>query len=177
MPDKQILDEEGTNPGGRLDCDRGELPGRRPGAGRPGPGDRRRSGWKGLDSAPATVDAAGNAFVPAGVTVQQTLDLRSGEWDLSLQYGGGMDIRVSAPVPEPLAAGQPARVGDDVARRDVALRRRCHHDLRHRRGQSPRSAAPNGAALGPIVATRRGGEREVAAGAACGRFVDGYVVG
>ena len=176
VPDKRILDDEATNPGGKLVCKRGV-----PSIGEnarvlvlPDPVGGPANGWRTLSDAPATLDGGGAASVPAGATVTQTLDLAPGDWDVSLQYTANVDIRVSAPF---LDRSMPANLASSGTMWPVGTLRSdgSPTSIYVTVGDKPLLSRGAGAALGPIVATRRGGSTTMTAGAACGRFIDGYL--
>ena len=178
VPDKQILDEGGV-PGAKLTC-RGGVPSIGANAhalvmpepvGGPGPG------WTRLDGAPFVVNPDSNfATVPAGVTARQSITLAPGQWDLSLQYSGDRGVRVDGPGfsrtlhPNLEAYGAAWPLGTVVASQGPTT-------IYVTVGEKTLLGRPGGAALGTLIATRRTGERTVAATAACGQYLDDYLPG
>jgi hypothetical protein len=175
VPDKRTLDEGGS-PGAKLECPDGRPP--IGSASRalvvPDPVVGSGATWTTEQGAPVAADGVGFAGVGAGGAVQQTLSLAPGEWELSLQYSGSRGIRVSAPglarsLPANLiAAGTMWPVGT-VRATGAATVVRIDVD-----GTTP-LGRPAGVAFGAVAATRPGRDVALAAKAACGRYLDGYL--
>jgi hypothetical protein len=175
VPDKRILDEGGA-PGSKLQC-RGSSPTIGAAARAlvlPEPVVGTGETW--TTSAGSIIAGAGGfAPVGAGGTVQQALALAPGEWDLSLQYAGSREIRISAPglsrvlPPNLVASGAMWPVGTIRSGTGSTV-------VSVTVGADAEFGRPATDAIGAITATRRGGDRTVVAIAACGQYLDGYLV-